>query len=199
MLVVGVGQTEAELNQSGGTLSVERSDRGGATIVGMAGANGRWTLSGGEVDLGGYLYIGGMTTNELGRQISVAKKTGELRRYPAELGPTGVGELVVSGGVMSVAKDLVLSADGRGSLVLTGDAKLRVAGNLDARAGSKLTVDVRGYEGRSRNLATFDGTTTPFTDENVTFLKDDSAEYELVIDAKRIRIKRESGIVLIVR
>lgn len=194
-VVVGVGQAEAELNQSGGTLTAERTDLGGATIIGMAGAKGVWTMTGGTATLSGYLYVGGITTNELGRQISGGDGTG--RRYPAELGPDGTGKLALSGGTMTVAKDLVLSAEGTGTLELKPGCKLTVAGNLDARAGSKLVIDCRGYAGHSKTLATFGGTTTAFAD--VEFLKDDGAEYTCKITDTMIRISSNAGMMLIVR
>ena len=194
-VVVGVGQAEAELNQSGGTLTVARTDLGGASIIGMAGAKGVWTMTGGTATLSGYLYVGGITTNELGRQVSGGDGTG--RRYPAELGPNGTGKLALSGGTMTVAKDLVLSADGQGTLELKPGAKLAVAGNLDARVGSKLVIDCRGYAGRSKTLATFGGTTTAFAD--VEFLKDDAAGYTYKITDKMIRISSNGGSVLLVR
>ena len=194
-VVVGVGQAEAELNQSGGTLTAERADLGGASIIGMAGAKGVWTMTGGTATLSGYLYVGGITTNELGRQVSGGDGTG--RRYPAELGPNGTGKLALSGGTMTVAKDLVLSAEGLGTLKLKPGAKLAVAGNLDARTGSKLVIDCRGYAGRSKTLATFGGTTTAFAD--VEFLKDDAAEYTCKITGTMIRISSNAGSVLLVR
>ena len=194
-VVVGVGQAEAELNQSGGTLTAERTDLGGASIVGMAGAKGVWTMTGGKATLSGYLYVGGITTNELGRHVTGGDGVG--RRYPAELGPDGTGKLALSGGTMTVAKDLVLSADGQGTLELKPGCKLAVAGNLDARTGSKLVIDCRGYAGRSKTLATFGGTTTAFAD--VEFLKDDAAEYTCKITDKLIRISSNSGGVMLVR
>lgn len=196
-VVVGVGQAEAELNQSGGTLTAERTDLGGATIIGMAGAKGVWTMTGGTATLSGYLYVGGITTDELGRQISGGDGTG--RRYPAELGPDGTGKLVLSGGTMTVAQDLVFSAEGTGTLELKPGCKLSVAGNLDARAGSKLVVDVRGYAGRATTLATFGGTTTAFADVEV--LKGDEDHYAVRVTDTQIRVVRDPapGFTVIVR
>lgn len=40
----------------------ERTDLGGAMIIGMAGAKGVWTMTGGTATLSGCLYVGGITT-----------------------------------------------------------------------------------------------------------------------------------------
>ena len=102
---------------------------------------------------------------------------------------------------MRIGGNLVLSGDGTGELVLGGNAKLAVEGRLDARSGSKLTIDLRGYTGHSRTLATFGGTTTAFAQDKVELLQDDGECYTCSVTDTLIRIKHppRSGSVIFVR
>ena len=197
-LIVGIGAAEGTINQTGGTISFKPLNRWTTApvfaVIGMGGAKGTWKMSGGTVELGNELYLGGCTTGAGGAfKHDVPVLSGHV--YPGADKHDAVGLLSLSGGTFSVGKDLIVSEDGTGTLELKPGAKLTVGGNLDARTGSKLVVDARGYSGKSQTLATFGGTTRGFDD--VDFKHD--GNLRLSVTDTRIRLLGDRGIVFVVR
>lgn len=192
--VVGSGLGEGYVEQTGGSFEHNETALRYPVIVGFVGGAGDWTMSGGSADVKSCFYVGGVTTNELG--VFVNNGTNN-RIFPADW-HTAKGRLSLSGGRMTISRDLVLSADGQGTLVLKPGCNLAVQGCLDARAGSKLVIDCRGYEGRAKTLATFGGTTTAF--EDVTILQDGDV-YAVDVKPTRIRVKLANplGAMLLIR
>ena len=196
-LIVGIGQAEGTINQTGGTISFKPSmywTYPVFAVIGMGGAKGSWKMSGGTVELSNELYLGGCTTGTDGAfKRDVPVQGGHV--YPGTDRHDAVGLLSLSGGTFSVGKDLIVSEDGTGTLELKPGAKLTVGGNLDARAGSKLVVDARGYSGKSQTLATFGGTIREFDD--VDFKHD--GNLRLSVTDTRIRLLGDRGLTLIFR
>lgn len=197
--VLGVGFATGRIRQSGGTVTLKRTEKRCAAFVGLCGGTGEWALSGGAVDIAGFAYVGGVTTNEVG----VYSASSPLDKFVSLIGERlgqARGTLRLTGGTFKVGKDLVLSGDGTGALELGPDAALAVGGRLDARAGSKLVVDVRGYTGHSRTLATFaGGTATAFDEANVALLQDRPSGYRLDVAPAHVRVVSCRGTALIVR
>lgn len=195
-LIVGIGAAEGTISQTGGTISFKPLNRWTTApvfaVIGMGGAKGAWKMSGGTVELGNELYLGGCTTGAGGAfKHDVPVLSGHV--YPGADKHDAVGLLSLSGGTFSVGKDLIVSEDGTGTLVLKPGAKLTVGGNLDARAGSKLVVDARGYSGKSQTLVTFGGTIRGFDD--VEFKHD--GNLRLSVTDTRIRLLGDRGLMLI--
>ena len=196
-LIVGIGSAEGTVNQTGGTISFKPSVNWTYpvfAVIGMGGATGTWNVSGGKVELSNELYLGGCTSGTEGafkRNVPVQAS----HVYPGADRHDAVGSLSLSGGTFSVGKDLIVSEDGTGTLELKPGAKLTVGGNLDARAGSKLVIDARGYSGKSQTLATFGGTIRGFDD--VDFKHD--GNLRLSVTDTRIRLLGDRGSVMLVR
>lgn len=199
-LIVGIGSAEGTVNQTGGTISFKPSVNWTYpvfAVIGMGGATGTWNVSGGTVELSNNLYLGGCTTGKEGTfGHDVPLQTGHA--YPGANRHDAVGLLSLSGGTFSIGKDLIVSEDGTGTLELKPGASLTVGGNLDARAGSKLVIDARGYSGKSQTLATFGGTTQGFAAGNIDFRHDDNGLRCLVTDTC-IRLLGNRGSVMLVR
>jgi len=195
---IGIGKALGTVEQSGGTIAWPTADPLASAIVGMGGGTGVWRLTGGDASIGANVYVGGVTTNELGvywKPVSLTAYISTVPCYPN----AAKGTLAIANATVKVGGDIVLSGDGEGTLELGLGGRVNVAGNLDARTGSKLVVDARGISGRGATLATFGGTTAAFDAANVTFLKDDGSEYELRILPRRIRVRKPMGSILIVR
>lgn len=196
-LIVGIGQAEGTINQTGGAISFKPSVYWTSpvfAVIGMGGAKGAWKMSGGTVELSNELYLGGCTAGTEGafkRNVPVQGS----HVYPGADRHDAVGLLSLSGGTFSVGKDLIVSEDGTGTLELKPGARLTVGGNLDARAGSKLVIDARGYSGKSQTLATFGGTIRGFDD--VDFKHD--GNLRLSVTDTRIRLLGDLGMTLIIR
>ena len=208
-VVVGVGAPKAEghLVQTGGSFennSNQASYPYVPMVIGMAGATGDWTVSGGTATVACSVYVGGITTTELQKEPGINKGSDgqRARIYPGyKYAGSARGTATFTGGDVRIGGNLVLSGDGTGELVLGGNAKLAVEGRLDARSGSKLTIDLRGYTGHSRTLATFGGTTTAFAQDKVELLQDDGECYTCSVTDTLIRIKHppRTGSVIFVR
>ena len=206
-LIVGIGTPNAKglFEQTGGTLVDSVDNVQAPVVVGMGGGTGTWMMSGGEATLAGSLHVGGLTLTEMGRTTPVTKPgaaTQSARFYCGDRYPNRAeGLLSVVGGTLTVAKNLVLSADGTGTLELGANGKLVVNGALDARAGSKLVIDVTGYAGKSKTLASFKTVATAFADGNIETVGLDTlpAGSRLEISTNRIRIHSGNGSLLLVR
>lgn len=199
-LIVGIGQAEGTINQTGGTISFKPSVYWTSpvfAVIGMGGAKGAWKMSGGTVELSNELYLGGCTVGKDGAFGHDVPLFANTHVYPGAGRHDAVGLLSLSGGTFSVGKDLIVSEDGTGTLELKPGAKLTVGGNLDARVGSKLVIDARGYSGKSQTLATFGGTTQGFAAANIDFKHD--GNLRLSVTDTRIRLLGDLGMTLIIR
>lgn len=140
--VAGAGYGSASVKQTGGTLAVQRVDDG--AILGFLGGVATYEMGGGAATFASDLFVGGVTTNEIGWVY--LKPTGKTYTETLDVGQRhdAVGTLTVTGGTMTVAKKLVLSADGTGSLVV-GEGGTLTAANIELRdstatGGGKTTV-----------------------------------------------------------
>lgn len=162
------------LSSTGNPLSVYASNT--AAVVGMAGGIGRFTLSNGTVRAGSPIFVGGASTNVFflepcvvgNTQNYTAKKlTGfPFDRHDAE------GTLTIAGGTFRVNNNVVLGADGSGTLEIvgstasvtakslilsnatesvvrfvpdaTGVSTVHITDRLQIGAGSRLEIDMSG-------------------------------------------------------
>lgn len=199
-IIVGVGNPNVfgRLIQTGGTLTDNSISEFGPAAVGMGGGTGEWLMSGGTATLKCNLYVGGALLADDFHRTAPPSNSGRLyvgeRDYPKQ----AKGLLKLTGGTMSLRRDLILSKDGEGVLELGPAANLKVEGALNALAGSKLVVDITGYAGRSRTIATFGSVTRWF---DTVELKGETEGYAVLVDpAKgRVSVKHLVGSVLMVR
>lgn len=199
-LVVGVGNPNVfgRLVQTGGTFDNRSTSDYGQAAVGMGGGTGEWLMSGGKATLKCNLYVGGALLADDFHRTAPPSNSGRLyvgeRDYPKQ----AKGLLKLTGGAMSLRRDLILSKDGEGVLELGPGGNLTVDGALNALAGSKLVVDITGYAGRSRTIATFGSVTRWF---DTVELKGETEGYAVLVDpAKgRVSVKHLVGSVLMVR
>ena len=200
-LIVGIGAAKGAINQTGGTISFKPLGNWTSpvfAVIGMGGATGTWNVSGGMVELGNDLYLGGCSAGTEGAFEHAVPLLASSHVYPGADKHDAVGVLSLSGGTFSVGKDLIMSEDGTGTLELKPGAKLIVGGKLDARTGSKLVIDARGFAGKSQTLATFGGTTQGFSEDNIDFLHDDDQVAYLITETS-IKLYENRGTVLIFR
>ena len=205
-IMLGIGSTNAigRFTQSGGEIGGTATGNFGDVVIGMGGGQGEWTMTGGLAEIPFDVFVGGATLSDIGKTVETltnyagtdADHVGKAKGLLKLLG----GEFRV-GRADGSARDLVLSGDGVGTLYLGQDAKLSVTGNLVAKEGSKLVVDMRGCTDRRKKLAVFGGTTSAFAAENVEFLTDQDPEikYKLVITDTAITATRVSGFAITIR
>lgn len=161
LVVVGAGQADGEIVQTGGKFTNEAD---WPTVLGFEGGSGLYALTNGTATFTDSVYAGGIATNTILRNLANCP-----HRHDA------TGRLVLAGGTMTVGKDVVLAADGSGTLEVgpagslvaqnmvlsngTGQASLAftlgangagsvtLTGSLVVRAGARLTVDLGGCTG----------------------------------------------------
>ena len=208
-IMLGVGSTNAfgRFVQSGGEISGLTTSGFGDVIIGMGGGQGEWIMTGGLASFPFDVFVGGATLSDIGKTVETideyagtyADHAGKARGVLKLLG--GTFKVGVEGRGEDQKRNLVLSGDGVGTLWLGKDANLSVTGDLVAKEGSKLIVDMRGCTYRRKTLAVFGGTASSFSAENVEVLADSDAEYEyaLVITDTSIAAKRVSGMCVIIR
>ena len=198
--IVGVGNPNVfgRMVQAGGTFDDASTSDYGQAAVGMGGGTGEWLMSGGTATLKCNLYVGGALLADDFHRTAPPSNGGRLyvgeRDYPRQ----AKGLLKITGGVMTLRQGLILSKDGEGVLELGPGGNLAVDGALNALAGSKLVVDISGYAGRSRTIATFGSVTRWF---DTVELKGETEGYAVLVDpAKgRVSVKHLVGSVLMVR
>ena len=118
LFVVGAGRAAGSVMQTGGAIyhgrgftTVEWRNKT-PMVVGLGGGTGTYVISNGVTTADAPVYVGGVVTNVLGRPQAITSwpRTDFTDR-------TAVGTLVVAGGTFStVASDLVIGADGSGTL-----------------------------------------------------------------------------------
>ena len=197
--VIGVGNPNVfgRMVQTGGTFDDTSESDYGQAAIGMGGGTGEWLMSGGTATLKCNLFVGGALLADFHR-TEPPKNGGRLYVGERDYLGQAKGLLKLTGGTMTLKKGLILSSDGEGTLELGPAANLKVEGALNALAGSKLVVDLTGYAGRSRTIMTCGSVTRWF---DTVERKGESEGYLLVIDedAGLIRIRRNSGLSLVVR
>ena len=133
-LVVGAGFASGAVDQTGGSLDVPCSKYG--AVVGFLGGTGSYSIGGGTAAFGGDLFVGGVTKSEIAwNSLSTTGTRYQKASVDAATHHDAVGTLTVTGGTMTVAKRLVLSADGTGSLVV-GECGTLTAANIELRDGT---------------------------------------------------------------
>ena len=127
LFVVGAGRATGRVLQTGGTVyhglgfTTTAWRNSSPMIVGFAGGDGTYILSNGVAVVDSPIYVGGVVTNVLERQ--------PITSWPGDAfaDRTAVGKLVVAGGRLSTKQsDLVVGADGSGTLEIGPDATVSI-------------------------------------------------------------------------
>ena len=125
---VGTGYGKGTWRMSGGNFKTVRDSyyTGRHHFIGLAGGIGRLEMTGGTFDVGTMLYVGGAFTNALFKPGDGLISNGyPINRHDAE------GTVVFSNGTFAVGQNLVLGADGRGTIERHGAAgTFAVGGDL---------------------------------------------------------------------
>ena len=125
---VGTGYGKGTWRMSGGNFKTVRDSfyTGRHHFIGLAGGIGRLEMTGGTFDVGTMLYVGGAFTNALFKPGDGLISNGyPIDRHDAE------GTVVFSNGTFAVGQNLVLGADGRGTIERHGAAgTFKVTGDL---------------------------------------------------------------------
>ena len=123
MTLVGTGYGEGTVVQTGGFNWHDSTTE--AFGIGAAGGLGRWTVSNGTLRVKADAYIGGFSTN-----IFVKTFSKPIYRWPDTL-HDAEGTLTVAGGEVEFQKNLVLGADGCGTVDVIGSSgTFTVGGDL---------------------------------------------------------------------
>lgn len=118
-VTLGAGRAEGRIVQTGGEFKSVASSSKGAMVVGFLGGQGEYILSNGVASVGYDVYVGGALTNRVGFCPDAG----------CPIGHDAQGVLSVAGGQFATAGDLVMSADGTGTLEV-GSAGQVIAGNV---------------------------------------------------------------------
>ena len=137
--VVGVGLAEGSVTQTGGEIYsyatfAESANAGNAVALGMCGAKGTYSISGGKSTFFAPVWVGGMSTNHLHRKL--------FNIPPGSNGSrTSTGTLVVSGGSFRTKSNMYVGCDGTGTIDVSGGT-LQVDGNLVLSNAVKAVLNV---------------------------------------------------------
>ena len=118
-VTIGAGRAEGRFVQTGGAFGSSSAYARAAMLIGFLGGTGEYVMSNGVATVGTDVYVGGVLTNRVGFCPGV--------EYPG--GHDAVGRLEVVSGTFSTEKDIVLSADGAGTLEI-GHAGRVLASNV---------------------------------------------------------------------
>lgn len=186
----GYGATGA-VYQTGGTVRQGFGRSGVACFpmtLGWGGGVGSYTLSGGTFESARPVFVGGLTTGDLGYTpnanfVFYGNALGTLRidggtftvtNQTLFVGRNGSGTLVIGTNGVCSAKDLVLTNTTQSTLRFelgrTGPGTLTALGSLTIAAGAKLEVDATAYQGAGGwiKLADCAVRTNAFAPENIT-------------------------------
>ena len=188
ILGTGLGATGIVV-QTGGDVR-QGIGRSGVTgypmTIGWGGGRGHYTMSGGALVSAKNVYVGGLTTNDLGyipNIVCTSNSIGVLRidggsfavtNANLYLGRYGTGTLILGSNGVCRAKDIVLTDNTRSTVRFelgeNGAGTLTAQGTLTVSAGAKLEVDTSAYKGDAAwvkliDCATRSGTFAP---ENIT-------------------------------
>jgi len=139
LFVVGAGRATGRVLQTGGTVyhglgfTTVAWRNSTPMIVGFAGGDGTYVMSNGVMVADAPIYVGGVVTNVL-KRLPISNWPGN-----AFTDRSAVGKLVVAGGSLSTkASDLVVGADGSGTLEIGPDATVSI-GNPNGSGGIVLS------------------------------------------------------------
>jgi len=127
LFVFGAGRATGRMLQTGGEvyhglgISSAQARENRPMIVGFAGGTGTYVISNGVTTVNAAIYVGGVVTNVLKRRL--------ITNWPGDefADRTAVGKLVVAGGTLNnIANDLVVGADGSGTLEIGPGATVSV-------------------------------------------------------------------------
>lgn len=156
--------------------------------VGWGGGSGSYTLSGGTFVSARPVYVGGLTTGDLGYTpnssfVFYGGSAGTLRvdggsfavtNANLYVGRNGTGTLIIGTNGVCTAKDIVLTNNAQSTLRFelgaSGPGTLTASGALTVMPGAKLEVDTRAYRGGAVWIKLVDCATrtTEFASENIT-------------------------------
>jgi hypothetical protein len=191
--ILGAGRgATGVVSQTGGAV---RQGMGNAGVnvfpmtVGWGGGYGSYTMSGGTFVSAKPVFVGGLTTADLGYTPGPAlfvftnNSVGTLRLDGGSfvvtnanlfVGRHGTGTLVIGTNGYCAAKDIVLTNNTQSTLRFelgaSGPGTLKASGALTVHAGAKLEVDSRAYRGGAVWVRLVDCATrtTAFASENIT-------------------------------
>ncbi len=191
ILGAGYGATGL-VYQTGGAVR-QGMGNGGVNVfpmtVGWGGGYGSYTMSGGTFVSAKPVFIGGLTTADLGYTPGPAlfvftnNSLGTLRidggsftvtNQNLSLGRYGSGTLIIGTNGVCSAKDIVLTNNTQSTLRFelgtAGPGTLVASGNLAIYPGAKLEVDSRAYQGGAVWVKLVDCATrsTAFAPDNIT-------------------------------
>ncbi len=191
--ILGAGRGATGLvYQTGGAVRQGMGNVGVACFqmtVGWGGGSGSYTMSGGTLVSARPVFVGGLTTADLGYTPGPALFTftnnsvGTLRidggsftvtNANIYVGRNGTGTLIIGTNGVCSAKDIVLTNNTQSTLRFelgpSGPGTLIASGALTMHAGAKLEVDSRDYRGGGVWIKLADCATrvTAFSPENIT-------------------------------
>lgn len=218
---MGCGAT-GRLRQTGGVLYSKATKC--PCVVGFAGGEGLWEMSGGTATVKGDLWIGGCPTNRYG-QIFMDWSNNPVITCPHYDGLGATGTVVVVGGAMTVDNTVTVGAGDYGRLEVNGGSltikdlalsnntasvvsfrpvgesagSLIVSGTLTVKPGSKLVIDMSDFTGRRANLLSWGAKVGDFAADDVSYTPPKEGEYKLTVTSDRICVKRLVGSSVFVR
>ena len=116
VIVLGAGRGEGEFVQTGGNFRSVPTNNA-YMVLGFEGGKGLYALTNGTALLRRDIFVGGIATNTIHRNLAGVCR----HRHDA------TGELILAGGKLTSEKDVVVSADGSGTMVVApgGNAAIR--------------------------------------------------------------------------
>lgn len=145
--VVGGAHSSGIVDQVGGEVCLQGGDNC-PFLLGLAGGTGSYVLGGGRLELNQDVFVGGAFTNVIrGSDMLVAA-------YPYPVNDhTAVGTLTVTGGTFVSSKQIMLGANGTGTINVRGSgaaiscASLVLSNTVELATSSTLnfTADANGF------------------------------------------------------
>jgi len=204
LTVVGACGGTGEIVQTGGVfwhagLKGKQGDecpKNSPVLIGFGGGTGLYALSNGVATVDGDLFVGGAPTN-----------APTLAFCPANYAENARGELRVAGGTLNVSSNLVLSADGVGTLAFhaanASFQPITVGRSLVVHPGSRLRIDVSDHPSVSGRIpllvcAAMEGAFAP---ENVELVFDETRQkcVKLASGPKGLTVEMLVGTCIILR
>lgn len=177
--VVGVGDAEGKVIQSGGLLLAGYNKQ---THIGWHGGTGTYEITGGTANFGSQrVWVGGNDGTGL---LALGAGNGLVKASALSL----VGE--------KATLKFVLGADGAVS-------KLQVTNDLNVQNGAKLVIDATAYCGNGKvSLATYGSTDGTFAEEDIEVLPPagkHADDFKVVQGSKSLTFRAVTGLLLMVR
>ena len=171
-LIVGAGQGKGEIIQTGGQL-LHRGDyaSGGTTYhhffaVGLFGGDGSYVISNGTANIDNNFFVGGAAVSDVNRSGNINSRTCTNRT-------DANGFFALRGGTVTCSSNVVVGANGTGTVEIGSSGTLTCAGNL---AFSNQTASVL------RVVPSADGTLASVSAHRLVIAEG----ARLVVDAKNI-------------